>query len=351
MTLRLLQVGMGGFGRSWANTVVPQVDGVELVACVDIDPTSLEKAQAMSDLPDDRYFSSLPDALHAVEADAVLVTTSIGGHMTAIMTALEAGKHVLTEKPFVPTVAEAERAVAAATARHLILQVSQNYRFFPAVEAVSGLTASSALGRLDGVYIDFRRYDNSAPVGNHVHYRVPEPMLVDMAIHHFDLMRAVIGTEPERIECRTWNPPWSKFDDPPEATATVVFAGGTTVNYRGSWLSPGPPTPWAGEWRMEFEDGEVQWTSRGGGTTRSEADEVWIRPLGKRRRRLELPEMRYLGREGSLSAFAQAVASGEEPPTSGRRNIPTLALTLASVQAAAVGTWVEIQSYSGCQDE
>lgn len=335
--LRLLQVGMGGFGRGWAADVIPTVPGVELVGCVDLDPDSLAQAQKLLSLPEDRYFRDLNKALAAVESDAVLITTTIEGHIPVALAALAAGKHVLTEKPFAPSLAEAQRAVDAAEAAGLVLMVSQNYRYFPAVQAVRTLVASGELGPLGAVYIDFRQYDNGAPRGRHKHYVVPQPMLVDMAIHHFDLMRAVMGQEAEEMRCVTWNDPWSKFVDPASAVATLRFDGGARVQYRGSWTSPGPKTTWAGDWRMEFEGAEVTWTSRAGGGTMDEADWVVVRPLDGEPQQLPLPKLSYLDRAGSLDTFLHAIRTGTEPPTSGRLNLGTLALTIASVESAETG--------------
>lgn len=341
MPLRIVQVGMGAFGRSWAADKIPQVEDVELVGCVDVAPVSLEKAREIIGLPPDRYFLSLDDALAVTDADAVLIATSLAGHIPATMTALAAGKHVLVEKPFAPTLAEAQLAVDTAAERGLILMVSQNYRFFPGVHAVRDLVARGDFGPLNSVYIDFRRYDNSAPYGSHPHYHFPQPILVDMAIHHFDLMRMILQRPPREIHCRSWNPPWSKFDDPAEAVATIMFDDDLVVSYRGTWLSPGTPTPWAGLWRMEFAEAEVAWTSRSANGP-TDIDVVSVRRLGQRARRMKLVPFDYLDRAGSLSAFVHAVRSGEEPETSGRDNIQTLALTLAALEAAASGQPVQL---------
>src|SRR5260370_7589639 len=83
-----------------------------------------------------------------------------------------------------------------------------------------------------------------------------------MAIHHFDLRRAVLGQEPSQISCQAWNPPWSKFVDPASAAATITFDGGAVVNYRGSWVSPAPRTSWSAEWHIECTKGEIVCTSR-----------------------------------------------------------------------------------------
>ena len=342
MSLRVVQVGMGAFGRSWAVDVLPRVAGVELVGCVDVSPLSLEQAREVTGLPADCYYQSLDEALERRNPDAVLVTASLAGHMPATMTALAAGKHVLVEKPFAPTLAEAQAAVDAAAAAGLILMVSQNYRFFPGVRAVQELVARGKFGPLNAVYVDFRRYDNSAPRDTHPHYLFPQPILVDMAIHHFDLMRVILQRAPREIHCVSWNPPWSKYVDPAEAVATITFDNDLVVSYRGTWLSPGTPTPWAGHWRMEFAEAEVSWTSRAGGRVAAAEDAVSIRRLDKPARRIKLPEIEYTDRAGSLNAFLRAVESGKEPETSGRDNVQTLALTLAALEAAASGIPVRL---------
>jgi predicted dehydrogenase len=337
MPLRIVQVGMGDFGRSWAAQVIPQVEDAELVACVDLDPVSLENARADGANPSRGFFLSLDEALDSTESDAVLVTATIAAHFPLIMAALAAGKHVLVEKPFVPALDQARLAVDTAAERGLALMVSQNYRFFPAVRAVQDLVAGGKLGEVSSVDVDFRKYDHRAERGDRLHYVMPQPLLVDMAVHHFDMMRAVLGREPKEIHCVSWNPPWSKYDDPPAAVATLKFEGDIVVSYRGSWVSPGPNTPWGGVWRMAFPEAEVYWTSRGGWLNPASEDSVTIRRLDKRARRMNLPKLSHLDRMGSLNAFIQAIRAGEEPETSGCRNIPTLALTLAAVDSAATG--------------
>jgi predicted dehydrogenase len=250
---------------------------------------------------------------------------------------------VLLEKPFAPSVAEAQQVVDLAAARQRVLMISQNYRFFPAVQAVRELVRSGSLGAVGVVAIDFRRYANAAAREGHRHYTLAQPLLADMAIHHFDLMRAVLGQEPVEVACCAWNPPWSNFVEPAAAVATIRFDGGAVVSYRGSWVSPGPPTAWAGAWRMECAGGEIAWTSRDGNG--ASGDQVTVRPLGKRARRLELPVLPQIDRAGSLRAFARAVATGAPAESTGRDNLGSLDLMQTAIDAATQG---EPRRVGGC---
>lgn len=337
MTIRIIQVGLGGWGQNWAANVVARYKGVEPVALVEIDAATLQNAQQRLNFAEERCFTSLETALETVEADAVLVTASLGGHVPSARLALQANKHVLMEKPFAPTIEEAVELIKLARQRERIFMISQNYRFFPAPRAVAEVMRNNELGSVGVVNIDFRRYDNLAPVETHRHYHIWHPLLVDMSIHHFDLMRMILGQEPRRITCQTYNPSWSHFDEPPAGTATIEFDGGAIVSYRGNWVSPGVQTNWSGEWHMECEGGEIIWTSRG-----EQPEKVLLRPFEKRARSVKLPALEYTDRSGSLDAFVRAVHEGKEPETSASDNLKTIALMFAAVEAADSGKPVDI---------
>lgn len=341
--MRILLVGTGGCGRNWAGQALRQVEGAELVGCVDLDPRALELARAQVGIRQDLCFTSLDEALAGTEPDAVLVATTLPGHVPVARAALDAGKHVLMEKPFAPAEAEARELVDMAAARGLVLMVSQNYRFFPAVRAVTELVRRGELGAPRQVDIDFRHYSGPGPGGTRGrHHMLPHPLLEDMSIHHFDLLRLVLGREPVQVSCWAWNPAWSWFEGPPVAVATMLFQDEVLVSYRGSWVSRGPVTPWAGEWRMGFEHGEVTWTSRSLMDDAS-ADRVTVQRAGGPAHGLDLPRLPLIDRAGSLAEFMACIRERREPENAGRHNLPSLALMQAAIASAAGGgTWVKV---------
>ncbi|WP_189010365.1 Gfo/Idh/MocA family protein [Deinococcus malanensis] len=339
--LRLIQIGLGGWGRDWMKIVRAETQ-VEAAAFVDASPDALKLACERG-APDDRCFTSLTEALRATEADAALVTTNAHGHAPVALAAIEAGLPVLVEKPFTPTIAEARAVVNAAHARGVPLMVSQNYRHHPASHLAAQLVREGRLGEVGYVEVDFRRDHARAVPAPAAHHRLPHPLLLDMAIHHFDLMRFVLGREPLSIDCHAFNPPWSPFVDPASATATITFEGGVVVSYRGSWASSGPVTPWAGEWRLDTARGEVRWTSRDDPSP----DRVDVRQLGQPARSLPLPETPNLDRAGVLATFVQAIHTGAEPESSGRDNLGSLALALAAVRSAEEGRTVLLAEIIG----
>jgi predicted dehydrogenase len=326
--LRIVQVGLGPHGRNWAKRVIPDTKEVDVVAFVDTDPHAIDLLREEAKVPADRCFESLTEAITVTQPEAMLITTALPGHVPVIEAGLAAGLHVLVEKPFAPTLAAARQLVDAAAAKNLVLMVSQNYRFFPAPRAIAALVGGSWLGKLHEVSIDFRRFSP----GQGRHQLEEQPLLVDMSIHHFDLLRLILNGEPVRVYCEAWNPPWTTFTGPSVAVASIAFEGGVVVSYRGSWISNGLVTPWAGDWRLEFENGEVFWTSREDDGVLH--DKVVARQRLGKARTVALPSMPRTGPWGTVTEFASAVRAGREPETSGRNNLGTIALVEAAVASA-----------------
>jgi len=340
VSLRILQVGLGGWGRNWAVNVLKGARDVRLVGAVDASSEALAAYRKDVTLPDAACFATLDAALEAVDIDAVLITASLPGHVPLATAALRANKHVLLEKPFAPTLEEAVGVVRLAQERRRVLMISQNYRFYPAVRAVRELVGDNTLGKMGTVSVDFRRYANNAPVETNRHYRIAHPLLMDMSIHHLDLMRTVLKEEPVEVVCRAFNTPWSRFRDPATAFATISFDGGTIVSYRASWTSTGPETHWAGEWRMEGERGELTWTSRSGKPESGER--VTMKLLGEPEELVGLPKLAQVDRAQGLTSFAKAIRDDSEPESSGRDNLGSLALMEGMIASASSGGPVRI---------
>ena len=335
--VRLVQVGLGVWGLDWAVEVLPHVRDVEPVGYVDPDPAALHRIGAALGVGPELCFPSLAEALAQVDCDAILASLPTAFHVPVARVALEAGKHVIVEKPFAPTLDEAAGLVRLAEARGLTLMVSQNYRHYPASIAAADLVVSGALGRPLGVAVDFRR---NALVDGYRYWDIPDPLLADMSIHHFDLMRFVLGLEPVEVSCRTWNHAGSPFSADPCGAATILFEGGVAVSYRGNWLSRGPATTWSGDWAVDLEEGAVSWACRGSKAERAAAERLDARRLDGTV--LEVPDMalpEYHDRAGALATFARAVLDGAEPPrfSSGRDNLASLAMVEACRRSAGRG--------------
>ena len=340
--VKAIQIGLGHWGFDWSREVIPNVPSIEMVGYVDSNPDATAKVKNELGVPDSLLFTNLEEAVNSVDAELAICTLRTEAHYPVVKRCLELGLSVLVEKPFASTIAQAKELVQLAKAQGRVLMVSQNYRFQPAPIAATELIGAQKFGPVNLVSIDFRRH---APSQGYRYWDMPDPLLADMSIHHFDLMRMVLGDNAKRVSCRTWNPPASPFGHHPIGVATLEFEKGTIVSYRGSWMSSGPVTPWAGEWTMDCSEGQIVWTSRDHFMGKAGPDRLSLRPRDGEATPMDLQKVQYADRLGTLATIARVIETGTVPArfSSGEDNLHSLALVQATILSASRGgEWIEL---------
>lgn len=338
--MRLIQAGLGAFGRSWAG-IVRDTDGVEHVAMVEPIPEARDRAIADLGLPRSTVFPSLEEALAAVPADAVLLTTPPETHHPLTLEALAAGVHVLVEKPLAMNIAQAQEMIAAAAAANRTLMVSQNYRFRPPTRAAQTVVSSGVLGDLIAVRVDFQRDTRRIFPPGGFRFTMRHPLLVDMSIHHMDMLRAVTGREIESVYARSWAAPDSPYNHHPSVALTMALSGGATATYDGDWAGRDGDTSWNADWEFLGREGRLLWR---GGLADDMTGDLTLERWGEPAESVPLPVLNAKDRGGSLVAFRDALAENAIPETAATDNIHSLAAILAAVQSADSGEVVRLDA-------
>lgn len=201
---RYALVGTGVRGTSmWGRSVVQRYpDVVELVGLCDINPLRVEvgkKAIGVS-CP---TFTKLDQMLDSVKPDVLIVTTVDATHADCIMTAMQRGIDVLTEKPMVIDEAQCRAVLDAEKRTGKQLVVTFNYRYAPKHQKIKEILLSGEIGKVASVdfswYLDiqhgadyFRRW-----------HRLREKsgsLWVHKASHHFDLIDWWLDAEPVEVQ-------------------------------------------------------------------------------------------------------------------------------------------------------
>jgi len=318
--VRLIQVGAGLMGRAWLN-IIGQSTDVRLTGLVDLDLEAAHRAAATAGLADVPLASRLDDLLGRVDADAVINVTVPEAHADVSITALQNGLAVLCEKPVADTMSAALSMAAAAEVSGRLLMVSQSRRYWRHLDAFRGQIAR--LGRLGVVECSLFK----APHFGGFREEMPYPLLADMAIHQFDLVRDLIAGEPVWIRSESFNPAWSWFAGDAAAQVAVAFADGTRFAFHGSWCSAGLETSWNGVWRVSGADGTAVWD----GDHEPVAQTTGGEPI---------PAVPGTGPEeiaGSLAEFVTAVREGSVPSTEVHRNVMSLAMVHGAIRSAQTG--------------
>lgn len=232
--------------------------------------------------------------------------------------------------------------VDAASSAGRKLMVSQNYRYKKAPRTIRRFLDRGIIGEIESVFVNFQK----APQFTGFRIEIDEPLITDMAIHHFDQMRHLLETEPARVLAHSWNTSWSNFKGNPAASIVFEMANGAVVSYTGSWVSHGWETPWDGDWYLRGAGGEVRWTrNQIGARFVSLLHEVYTRDALETAGELilELVDMPAEDRWASLQELASAIREDREPETSGRDNLNTLAMVIGACEAIKRRSVVEIE--------
>jgi scyllo-inositol 2-dehydrogenase (NADP+) len=152
----MVRVGLIGFGlagQAFHAPVIRGVPGMEL-ACILERHTSNSKAR----YPEVRVARTLDEMLSDKSLGLIVVGTPNDTHFSYTKACLEAGRHVVVDKPFTPTMAEAEQLVRLAAERKRLLTVYQDRRWDGAFLTVKKLIASGALGSVKEYEARFDRF-------------------------------------------------------------------------------------------------------------------------------------------------------------------------------------------------
>jgi myo-inositol 2-dehydrogenase/D-chiro-inositol 1-dehydrogenase len=196
MPVRIGILGCGIIARTAHLRSLTRVGGASVVALADPNPANLDDARRLT--PDARAVSDYTDVLAMSDVDAVIIALPPSLHADAAIAAIHAGKHVYVEKPLATTVADAERVAAEWQRSTVRAMMGFNYRFNPLVQQAREQIAAGAVGDLVSVRTVFSTPRRSVPDWKQQR-ESGGGVLLDLAVHHIDLIRFLLATEVARV--------------------------------------------------------------------------------------------------------------------------------------------------------
>ncbi len=221
--LRVAVIGTGFWGRNQAR-VLRQLDCTELVCVCDVDA---EAAKTFGTQFNVQYTIDAEDVLSRKDVDAVTICTPTMTHRQIAARALEAGKHVLVEKPMTDTVSEGRELLSLASRKGLRLMPGHIERFNPAVTHLKSLIEEGTLGNI--ILLHARR------VGRWPERIGDVGVVRDTAIHDIDLARYVFKDEVDSVYAKIGSMRHTRED---YAEIMLHFRNGGTAFIDANWLSP-----------------------------------------------------------------------------------------------------------------
>ncbi|MDI9584747.1 MAG: Gfo/Idh/MocA family oxidoreductase [Acidobacteriota bacterium] len=327
-------VGAGGISNAWFPPL--KAEGVHVAAVVDLNPDAARGQIAKYEL-DAEATSDLGAALSKHRPDFVVDLTVPEAHCDVTCTALEAGCHVIGEKPMATSMDEARRQVAASEKTGRLYMVSQSRRWDPRHDSVRATVAHGSVGDITTINCDFY-------IGAHFggfRDEMDSPLILDMAIHHFDLARFMTGLDPVSVYCREFNPKGSWYRGDVAASCIFEMKGGVIFTYRGSWCAEGCHTSWNGNWRIIGTQGTLLYEQdadpRGQVVSN---DEGFHRSL--KDATIVPSPLEFGGMHGALREMLDYLRTGKAPQTECHDNIKSLSMVLAAIESSRTGEKVPV---------
>ncbi len=306
-------VALLGCGQ-WGMNHVRVWNGLGMLAVVaDPDPARLELIRQA--YPKLATASSAEEALAHPDVTAVVVATPATTHAAVATRAMEAGKHVLVEKPLAMSADEGTLLVERARELGRILMVGHVLEYHPAVLALRSLVEEGVLGRVRYLY------SNRLSFGR---LRTDENALWSFAPHDIALCLRIVGAEPTEVTCRG-----AAFLSPAVADVTLMglsFPGGTQAHVFVSWLHPFKEHRFVvvGDRQMAVFDDTAPWPEKlvlyphqvdwVGGTV----------PVARKAEGVPVPLVPAEPLVAECEHFAHAVSTGSRPLTDGRAALGVL---------------------------
>lgn len=227
----------------------PQID---VVALADVTPANLAQGLQIYGNRNTKGYSDYRELLAKhPDLDAVVVVVPNYLHAEVSIAALEAGKHVLTEKPIATSVSDGKRMIEAAAQHNRALQVGFQNRYATLYHKAAEIIQQGAIGKPEMVFACLFRGDwnpkswqyTDPATGKSTNWRfltkTEGSALLEDGIHELDVINWLVGASPRRIQAQGGNSVWLDRETIDHAGILVEYANGVRLNFGFSIFTPG----------------------------------------------------------------------------------------------------------------
>lgn len=258
MTFNAVLCGCGAMAKGWLRAIqsTPEISGaIRIAGLVDLNENTARALAEEFALTDAVIGTDLRAVLAETKADILFDIVIPQARFAVVEAGLDAGCHVLSEKPLAASMEEAATLVELAKKAGKIHAVVQNRRFIAGIRRLRRALEDGVIGDLTAIHCDFFL----GPHFGGFREEMKNVLLLDMAIHTFDAARFVANEKPLSVFCVEKNPAGSWYAHGASANAIFEFSNDVVFTYRGSWCAEGERTSWEARWRLIGSKGMILW--------------------------------------------------------------------------------------------
>jgi scyllo-inositol 2-dehydrogenase (NAD+) len=225
--VRIGLIGLGRMGRIYVEALTSRIPRAELVAVADIDREAASKVAASHSI--EYWFDNYQDLLKIEAIRGVVIAASTSVHTEIIVGAAEAGKDIFCEKPVALTLKETDIALKAVEKTKVKFQAGFMRRFDGGYMVAKKKIEEGKIGKP----VSFKSISRDPMCPRLDYARVSGGLIMDMAIHDFDLARWLMESEVKRVCAEGGRLVFDQLreaDDIDNATINMLFSNGSLGN-------------------------------------------------------------------------------------------------------------------------
>jgi predicted dehydrogenase len=326
--IRLGVIGYGYWGPNLVRNFV-EARGSQVIAVSDLRQERLSLVKAR--YPNIKTTTNHQELFVDPTIDAIAIATAVSSHFDIAWQALQAGKHVLVEKPMTATSEQAARLIEEAEKRHRVLMVDHTFVYTGAVRKMRELIEGKELGDVyyyDSVRVNLGLFQHDVNV------------IWDLAVHDLSIMNYVLDEFPVAVSATGMN----HLPGQPEniAYVTLFFDRSMLAHLHVNWLSPVKVrrTLIGGSQKMivydDLDPSERIKVYDKGITFNQSPESIYKMLIGYRTGDMWAPQLdmsEALSTE--VSHFIHCIETGERPLTDGEAGLRTVGILEAATQSMA----------------
>lgn len=336
---RVLMVGAGGMAGAWIRHILqPFQDRIDVVGLIDINEEVLNRSGDYLGLSSEQRFTDMARGFGQTDADMCIIVIPPAFHKEAVLHALQRNMAILSEKPIADTWEASVDVYRAVKQAGVKMAITQNYRYTHRIITVKEILTEGSLGRINYIVSRFAADYRKRGAWGTFRHEISHSLLVEGAVHHFDQIRHLSGSDCATISGFDWNPSWSSFDGECCGLFVMEMTNGVKAVYEGSGTAAATQNDWHREmYRIECEHGAISVTNdqlvritRRLENGRTHIEEIH-RPLDV-----------FHGHITIVDHFLKWLDGGPAPSTELDDNIKTAAMLFAAIQAAETRSVVDV---------
>ena len=261
--------------------------------------------------------------------------------------ALAKGMHILSEKPIADTLEASVRIADKVKKAGVKMGVTMSHRFDQDKTSLREELRSGRHGDLDYLMCRFtcdcRQFGGWGAAFRHT---MIDPLMIEGAVHHLDILADMAGSKCDTIYAQTWNPRWGSFGGDSQGLVTMLMENGTRAFYEGAKTNAVGLNWWAQEYiRAECEGATLV-------LSRRELERFPYNPKEMRAQGVEgegenipLREQRKWADAWLVEKFVGWLDGGEPMETNVEDNLQSVALIFAAIESSRTGAPVKVQEF------